>query len=102
MSKIELDPDTTRGRILIPLFHWLFLGLGVMGLYNLGTLLLTGSLWVHSGTRSQASWSLLNATDAPMGFLWGLLQMFFCLGVGLLAVFLAFAKNSTEFNKSLT
>jgi len=97
MSKIDWDPDTTQGKIIMTLFHWLFVGLGLMGLYNLGTLLLTGSLWVHSGTRSQANWALLNATDAPLGFLWGLFQMFFCLMVGGLAVFLFFNQNDTGF-----
>ncbi|MGE3728584.1 MAG: SRPBCC family protein [Candidatus Sericytochromatia bacterium] len=97
MSQLELEPGTAKGSVLMTLFHWLFCGLGVLGLFNLGSLLLTGSIWVHSGTRSQANWTLLNATDAPEAFLWGLFQLFICLGLGLLAVFLFFAKNSTGF-----
>ncbi len=96
MSKIEADPDSTKSRVLMTLFHWLFLGLGVMGLYNLGTLLLTGSIWVHSGTRSQANWTLV--TTASQSFLWGLFQMVICLVLGLLAVFLFFVQYSSSFH----
>lgn len=99
MSNIKLAPDSAKSKVLMTLFRWVFLGLGMIGLFNLGSLLLTGSIWVHSGTRANAQWLLLNATDAPEGFLWGLMQLGICLVLGVLAVVLFFFQYPSAFQE---